>query len=132
MLISVGILPLLEQYKSDKTFTHDSNFLLLCLYLLGFADAGVVIDTINTTAAIHAAGRGAVLVVDLTVDAAEAEGAGAGIRVDVLVTSRSILTRVRQTLVLIDLTMFPFEAVHAKTCVVSDIVQACAAVLTRC
>jgi len=36
-----------------------------------FADAGIVVDAIDAAAAVHAAGRRTILVVDLTVDAAE-------------------------------------------------------------
>lgn len=60
-----------------------------------FADARVVVDTIDAIATVHAATFGAVFVVGLAIDAGETAPALARIGVDVFLANRSIPTRLR-------------------------------------
>ena len=72
---------------------------------------------------------GAVVVVDLTVDAAEARRARARVRVDVVLADGVVTTRHRLALVDVTLTPLAREARHAQARVVAQAVHARAAVL---
>ena len=72
---------------------------------------------------------GAVVVVDLTVDAAEARRARARVRVDVVLADGVVTTRHRLALVDVTLTALAREARHAQARVVAQAVHARAAVL---
>lgn len=108
--------------QARRTVALVDTILTVGTGVTGQADTSVVVDTVETLAAIHTATIGAVLVVGLTIDAGKAELTLAGVGVDVFLADRPVLAGLRQAFVDVDLAVFAVEAIHAQAGVVADAV----------
>lgn len=113
-----------------RAITFVDTILTIRARVTNLADACVVVDTVDTRAAIHATTVGTIFVVGLTIDAREAELTLTRVRVDIFFTNGTVLAGLRQAFVDVNLTVLATETVHAETRIITDAVQTGAAILT--